>query len=194
MQAILVADYSFTPLDYWRHVSKTARQFISRCLTIDPVERMTAHQALAHPWITGEGEGGPGEPGKVDLLPTVKKNFNARRTLHAAIDTIRAINQLRAGGAAAMNAPASRQAPAGHGKYSKADGEAMDGVVPAEKSRVAEQVGLMPEKEHVSQGLRQLEMDPRGHGRGQTEEMIREQHRRVQETSKGLWEKAVASR
>ena len=29
------------------------------------------------------------------MLPTIKKNFNARRTLHAAIDTVRAINKLR---------------------------------------------------------------------------------------------------
>lgn len=193
MQAILVADYSFMPLEYWRHVSKSARQFINRCLTIDPVERMTAHQALAHPWITGEGETGggaggkPGDQGKVDLLPTVKKNFNARRTLHAAIDTIRAINQLRAGGAAAMNAPQQQEKEA-------VDGSAMEGVEPTGKGHVAAQAGLMPEKENVSQGLGRLEMDPRGHGRGQTEEMIREQQRRVAETSRGLWERAAGHR
>lgn len=194
MQAILVADYSFTPLEFWKHVSKTARQFINRCLTIDPVERMTAHQALVHPWITGEDADGIGPAGggrggeKVDLLPTVKKNFNARRTLHAAIDTIRAINQLRAGGAAAMNTPQAQQEEidAGEGP--------MEGVVPTGKGHVAEQAGLMPEKENVSQGLGQLEIDPRGHGRGQTEEMIREQQRRVAETSKGLWERAAANR
>jgi calcium/calmodulin-dependent protein kinase I len=94
MQAILVADYSFTPLEYWRGVSLTAREFIRRCLTVDPAARMTAHEALSHPWITELGKASDGEE---DLLPTVKKNFNARRTLHAAIDTIRAINQLRAG-------------------------------------------------------------------------------------------------
>ena len=38
-----------------------------------------------------------------DLLPVIKKNFNARRTLHAAIDTIRAINKLREGGAAGVS-------------------------------------------------------------------------------------------
>jgi calcium/calmodulin-dependent protein kinase I len=100
MQAILVADYSFTPLEYWRGVSLTAREFIRRCLTIDPSARMTAHEALSHPWIADLGK--TSAEGEEDLLPTVKKNFNARRTLHAAIDTIRAINQLRAGGAAGM--------------------------------------------------------------------------------------------
>lgn len=218
MQAILVADYSFTPLEYWRHVSMPARQFIQRCLTIDQGARMTSHQALAHPWITGEGADGEGAADggkggeKVDLLPTVKKNFNARRTLHAAIDTIRAINQLRAGGAAAMGvgpqpdaqkaradaAPpnaAAKAAQASQGQNgptkpaAEGDGDAMEGV---------EQTGagipnhdMMPSKENVNQGMGQLEMDPRGHGRGQTEEMIREQQRRVHETSRGLWERAT---
>lgn len=222
MQAILVADYSFTPLEYWRHVSLPARQFINRCLTIEQGDRMTSHQALAHPWITGENEDGTdakaGSTGqKVDLLPTVKKNFNARRTLHAAIDTIRAINQLRAGGAAAMGttpgapetnppgpqpnaaakaarafqgggAPPKKEAETVPAKK-ELDGDAMEGV---EATGVgAPDHELMPSKENVNQGVGQLEMDPRGHGRGQTEEMIREQQRRVQETSRGLWEKVV---
>ncbi|KAF2862622.1 putative calcium/calmodulin dependent protein kinase [Piedraia hortae CBS 480.64] len=93
MQAILAADYSFTPVEYWRGVSTAARQFIEQCLTIDPTQRMTAHEALSHEWIVGPASG----RGEEDLLPTVKKNFNARRTLHKAIDTVRAINQLRAG-------------------------------------------------------------------------------------------------
>ncbi|QIX00438.1 hypothetical protein AMS68_005955 [Peltaster fructicola] len=99
MQAILVADYSFTPIEYWRGVSSTARAFIKRCLTIDPNGRMTAHEALSHEWIAGPEAG----RGAEDLLPTVKKNFNARRTLHKAIDTVRAINQLRSGGLGMMN-------------------------------------------------------------------------------------------
>ena len=94
MQAILVADYSFTPFEYWRGVSEDARKFIKRCLTIDPTQRMTAHEALSHPFVAEEHEAK-----EADLLPVVKKNFNARRTLHAAIDTIRAINKLREGGA-----------------------------------------------------------------------------------------------
>ncbi|KAL8946549.1 MAG: hypothetical protein Q9222_007066, partial [Ikaeria aurantiellina] len=51
MQAILIADYSFTPLEYWRGVSLPARDFIKRCLTIDPNARMTSHGALSHPFV-----------------------------------------------------------------------------------------------------------------------------------------------
>jgi calcium/calmodulin-dependent protein kinase I len=93
MQAILNADYSFQPADYWRGVSNHAKDFIRRCLTIDPNRRMTAHEALSHPFVAGAPDGDKGQ----NLLPTVKKNFNARRTLHAAIDTVRAINKLREG-------------------------------------------------------------------------------------------------
>ncbi|KAK4154413.1 kinase-like domain-containing protein [Chaetomidium leptoderma] len=101
MQAILNADYNFTPLEYWRGVSDSAKDFIRRCLTIDPGKRMTAHEALQHPFVAGwaraAAEGGAAADKGQNLLPTVKKNFNARRTLHAAIDTVRAINKLREG-------------------------------------------------------------------------------------------------
>ncbi|KAI5309258.1 hypothetical protein KEM55_003667 [Ascosphaera atra] len=115
MQAILVADYAFTPAEYWRNVSNVARDFIDRCLTIDPARRITAHDALRHPWISPPVQqqdvqaevrqpaqdmaaGGGQANANDDLLPTVKKNFNARRTLHKAIDTVRAINKLREAG------------------------------------------------------------------------------------------------
>ncbi|KAK2592050.1 Calcium/calmodulin-dependent protein kinase type I [Conoideocrella luteorostrata] len=92
MQAILNADYSFTPIDYWRGVSSDAKDFVRRCLTVDHSKRITAHEALQHPFVAAQkSTDGAGE----NLLPTIKKNFNARRTLHAAIDTVRAINKLR---------------------------------------------------------------------------------------------------
>ncbi|KFA72920.1 hypothetical protein S40288_02172 [Stachybotrys chartarum IBT 40288] len=92
MQAILKADYSFQPIEYWRGVSDHAKDFIQKCLTVDPQRRVTAHVALQHPFVLGHGQiDGAGE----NLLPVIKKNFNARRALHAAIDTVRAINKLR---------------------------------------------------------------------------------------------------
>ncbi|KAK1251666.1 hypothetical protein MKX07_007145 [Trichoderma sp. CBMAI-0711] len=92
MQAILNADYSFTPVEYWRGVSSSAKDFIRRCLTIDQDKRITAHEALQHAFVAGLA---PSDGAGENLLPTIKKNFNARRTLHAAIDTVRAINKLR---------------------------------------------------------------------------------------------------
>jgi len=93
MQAILNADYKFDP-DYWSSVSETAKDFIRKCLTVDPAARMTAHEALEHPFLAESHRGL-----KEDLLPTVRKNFNARRNLIAAIDAVRAVRKLREGGA-----------------------------------------------------------------------------------------------
>ena len=165
MQAILVADYSFTPLEYWRSVSLSAREFIKRCLTIDPQQRMTAHEALSHPFVDemARQQRGEGAKGGGDLLPVIKKNFNARRTLHAAIDTIRAINKLREGGAAGLMEGAMSQQP----KVKQLE----NGI----------------EGNSWGQGGDRMEIDSRGNARGQTEEQIREQQRRVEETSRGLW-------
>lgn len=164
MQAILIADYSFTPTEYWRNVTPTARDFINCCLTTDPTVRMTAHQALSHPFVAEplENSVSTNGTGARDLLPTIKKNFNARRTLHAAIDTVRAINKLREGGAAMG---------------------AMEGVVSGEL-KVTDTAGA---GKATGEGGEEMEIDSRGNARGQTEAQIREQERRVQETSRGLW-------
>lgn len=177
MQAILAADYSYTPEEYWRGVSQTAREFIDRCLTIDPKQRITAHEALQHPWINppldpadpagGKRKLGSGE----DLLPTVKKNFNARRTLHRAIDTVRAINKLREGGALMM-----------------------DGVMSVDpKPEHVNGNQVVEEKQQQQQHGERMEIDSRGNARGQTEEQIREQQRRVQEVVTGLWSSKSAN-
>lgn len=173
MQAILVADYSFTPLEYWRGVSLTAREFIKRCLTIDPQARLTAHEALQHPWIsqtpTATAKGGTGE----DLLPTVKKNFNARRTLHKAIDTVRAINKLREGGGLMMDGHMSVDP-----KPERVDG---NNVVSEEKNPAPTGAGTgqAASEQHlfsVSKGDDPMDLD---------------HDRKVKEVVTGLWQKPV---
>ncbi|QSS63519.1 calcium/calmodulin-dependent protein kinase [Histoplasma capsulatum] len=179
MQAILVADYSFTPLEYWRGVSVTAREFIRRCLTIDPGARMTAHEALQHPWINPPTDPmdplspmrmGSGE----DLLPVVKKNFNARRTLHKAIDTVRAINKLREGGGLMMEGAMSVDPKPEHVNGSNV-------VDDSGRQQPDGATSGHPGDEDY------MEIDSRGNARGQTEEQIREQERKVKETVTGLW-------
>ena len=126
---------------------------------------MTAHEALSHPFVDemARQQRGVGAKGGGDLLPVIKKNFNARRTLHAAIDTIRAINKLREGGAAGLMEGAMSQQP-----------------------KVKQQENGN-EGNFRGQGGDRMEIDSRGNARGQTEEQIREQQRRVEETSRGLW-------
>lgn len=139
---------------------------------------MTAHEALQHPFVSEESRlvlGGPPDKSQSerDLLPVIKKNFNARRTLHAAIDTIRAINKLREGGAQGMMMDAAAGARAGSGRF-----EAPPKSAPAE--------GRNPWNNGPGDGGR-TEIDSRGNARGQTEEQILEQQRRIQDASKGLW-------
>ena len=161
MQAILAADYSFTPLEYWRGVSQHARDFIKRCLTVDPEARMTAHEALQHLWVNPPYDPYADQSGQ-DLLPTVKKNFNARRTLHKAIDTVRAINKLREGG-----------------------GLMMDGVMSVDPK--PERVNGNHVVEETSHHDGQMDLDSRSDARGQTEDQIRAQEQRVKQMVAGLW-------
>jgi len=95
MQAIMAGDYNFEPPEYWEDVSEKAKDFIRGCLTVDPAKRLTAKQCMNHPWLSLE----VAVEKEADLLPTVRQNFNARRTFHAAIDAIKAINYMKNGGA-----------------------------------------------------------------------------------------------
>ncbi|PHH58520.1 hypothetical protein CDD80_2207 [Ophiocordyceps camponoti-rufipedis] len=112
MQAILAADYTFTPIEYWRGVSSHAKDFIRRCLTVDQTKRITALEALQHPFVAHHV---PSDGAGENLLPTIKKNFNARRTLHAAIDTVRAINKLREAHHMMMDGVRSHEPSRDHG-------------------------------------------------------------------------------
>jgi len=177
MQAILIADYSFTPLEYWRSVSLSAREFIKRCLTIDPQQRMTAHEALQHPFVNDEVREREGREKGGDLLPVIKKNFNARRTLHSAIDTIRAINKLREGGAARLMEGTMSTDP-----RVKQINEQSHRQNNEQNNQQDDQ-----QEKFTGQGGNRMEIDSRGNARGQTAEQIREQQRRVEDTSRGLW-------
>ncbi|KAI7847823.1 kinase-like domain-containing protein [Circinella umbellata] len=89
MNAIMHADYSFDE-QFWSGISEESKDFVRRCLTIDPTKRITAHEALEHPWLTSEFTQ-PTSPtdDQQDLLPSVRGNFNARRTFKRAVDMVR---------------------------------------------------------------------------------------------------------
>jgi serine/threonine protein kinase len=131
IQAIIRAEYSFEPKEYWVDISEDgklllkiiylllllllltiynfalfflAKNFIRSTLMTDPQKRLTAQDALNHPWLCSameaaetvkKGEAPPiTSSGDSNLLPSVKKNFNARRTLRKAIDMVRLVNKL----------------------------------------------------------------------------------------------------
>jgi len=195
MQAILIADYSFTPIEYWRGVSLQARDFIKRCLTIDPTQRMTAHEALSHPFVAGEQAGVKDGKGS-DLLPVVKKNFNARRTLHAAIDTVRAINKLREGQGGLMDGARSKDPSRGakpleHGNDSGIGDVGADSAMDQDSGYGTGGSSAAPASNsgHEDTHMRGVE---RNSGHGQTEAQIAEQIQKVTQTSQGLWSAGTA--
>jgi len=50
VELIIKCDYSF-PSPYWDEVSPEAKDFVKRLLVVKSTERMTATEALNHPWI-----------------------------------------------------------------------------------------------------------------------------------------------
>ena len=200
MHAILAADFSFTPGDYWHNVSQMARDFITRCLTVDPKKRMTAREALKHRWLA-DRESEAGE----DLLPVIKKNFNARKTLHAAIDTVRAINQLRSGAETPTRTDGTnKQQHKNNHKYNHYQhDDDKNTKITNDSHNELKNNGNHNTHQNGDQnshgngyvdaegGQHQDEMviDSRGNARGQTHEMIKEQQRRIFEAQQNLWRK-----
>ncbi|KAL4072258.1 Pkinase-domain-containing protein [Scleroderma citrinum] len=95
MEAIIAGDYRFEPEEYWSNVSETARSFVRACLTVDPESRPTAEQALQHPWLAAEVPHFVEKDGQpADLLPHVRRAFNARRTFRKAVFSMMAMKRM----------------------------------------------------------------------------------------------------
>ncbi|KAG0749062.1 hypothetical protein G6F57_005657 [Rhizopus arrhizus] len=74
---------------YWKNISEDAKDFIRKILILDDKTRMTASEALSHTWMTSK------DIQDIDILETVRENFNPRRKLRSAVDAIRALNRLK---------------------------------------------------------------------------------------------------
>ncbi|KAJ6597508.1 kinase-like domain-containing protein [Mycena vulgaris] len=98
-EVIIAGDFKFEPEEYWAHVSNTARDFVRACLTIDPERRPTAAEALEHKWLASQTPRFVPDPSNpsgspADLVPHVKKAFNAKLAWKKAIIVIRALNRM----------------------------------------------------------------------------------------------------
>ena len=119
---ILAGKYDFDD-ELWEDVSEQAKDFISHLLVLDPSQRLTAAEALKHPWMdpafftevqvpapemvdtpmametpvyntpVTAFSGKFPSPTK-DLLPNVRERFNARRTFIKAVDVVKAVHKL----------------------------------------------------------------------------------------------------
>jgi len=79
---IKAADYAFEP-QYWEQVSEDAKDLIRKMLVVNPEHRLTADQALRHPWFLV----GDHELISRNLTTTLEamKKFNARRKFRGTV-------------------------------------------------------------------------------------------------------------
>ncbi|KAG0206380.1 hypothetical protein BGX28_002143 [Mortierella sp. GBA30] len=113
MHAILNAEYQFAPIEYWQGVGETAKEFVNGLLTVDPSRRMTAAQALEHPWLAQSAHKAQEAAAAAqqdqqqqqdqemegvaphDLLPSMMSRIKARTKFRNAVGAVKAINSMR---------------------------------------------------------------------------------------------------
>nr|CEL69049.1 TPA: Calcium-dependent protein kinase 3 [Neospora caninum Liverpool] len=83
LKKVQVGEYSFDPR-HWRRVSDHAKDLVKRCLTYVPGKRISAAEALKHPWIQcyTAGAGRPERPIPARLSGDLIERFKAFQRLH----------------------------------------------------------------------------------------------------------------
>lgn len=96
---IIAGEYQFED-EYWRDISPLAKNFINTLLVRPAELRSTATQALAHPWFRAmldQDLVAPASPQEsVNLLPAVRKNFNARTVFKKAVRAVGILRRMQA--------------------------------------------------------------------------------------------------
>eukprot|EP00624_Nannochloropsis_granulata_P005311 evm.model.NODE_37459_length_27832_cov_24.884413.11 len=92
----------------WDNVSAEAKDLIKKLLVVDPLQRLTAEQALKHAWVLTKDE----VLVKRDLTGTVEemKKFNAKRKFRGAVAAVKLMNRLKASGSARLDDPTDGEA------------------------------------------------------------------------------------
>ncbi|KAM4707536.1 calcium/calmodulin-dependent protein kinase type IV isoform 1-T1 [Discoglossus pictus] len=90
---ILNCDYAFVS-PWWDDVSLNAKDLVKKLIVLDPKKRLTTHQALQHPWVTGKAA----NFAHMDTAQKKLQEFNARRKLKAAVKAVVASTRLGSAG------------------------------------------------------------------------------------------------
>lgn len=73
--------------DAWKSISKEGKDLVSRLLEPSPLKRLTAKEALEHPWLSINSE---------DKIDTEElRRFQARRKFKGAVRAVAAINRMK---------------------------------------------------------------------------------------------------
>jgi len=75
---------------YWKHISTEAKSFITALLTVNPKERLTARNALQHPWLSADHVGS--DYHLSDNLAQLRE-YNLKRKLRSAVYAVMATNK-----------------------------------------------------------------------------------------------------
>ncbi|KAI9311521.1 kinase-like domain-containing protein [Dichotomocladium elegans] len=78
-ECIISGKYEYDE-EYWQDISDSAKNLIDRLLTYKPAERITAEEALKHPWITNEGV-----VADTNLAPNIRKGFNNHKAFKSVV-------------------------------------------------------------------------------------------------------------
>ncbi|XP_060092665.1 calcium/calmodulin-dependent protein kinase type II subunit gamma isoform X16 [Heteronotia binoei] len=142
-QQIKAGAYDF-PSPEWDTVTPEAKNLINQMLTINPAKRITADQALKHPWVCQRST----VASMMHRQETVEclRKFNARRKLKGAILTTMLVSRNFSVGGRQSSAPASATMSAAAGLAEQAAKSLLnkksDGV---KKRKSSSSVHLMPQ-------------------------------------------------
>ncbi|XP_048360425.1 calcium/calmodulin-dependent protein kinase type II subunit gamma, partial [Sphaerodactylus townsendi] len=142
-QQIKAGAYDF-PSPEWDTVTPEAKNLINQMLTINPAKRITADQALKHPWVCQRST----VASMMHRQETVEclRKFNARRKLKGAILTTMLVSRNFSVGGRQSSAPASATLSAAAGLAEQAAKSLLnkksDGV---KKRKSSSSVHLMPQ-------------------------------------------------
>lgn len=75
---------------YWKNVSAEAKDFVKACLKTDPLQRITADEAMKHPWLA---ETRDGTEASHDISIGLRENY--RHRWKTAINAVRASTKFR---------------------------------------------------------------------------------------------------
>lgn len=91
-QDIVSANYTFMP-EVWDVVSPDAKDLIVKMLTLDPNQRITARQAMRHPWFLQATT----SLMSINLDKSLKqfRTWNAKRKLQGAVNAVKLTNRLK---------------------------------------------------------------------------------------------------
>lgn len=77
-QEIRTGNWKFQEED-WEHISKEAKDFVSKCLNVDPEQRWTVEEALESPWIHADADDSSIQSAISTSMQTLRQRRSALR-------------------------------------------------------------------------------------------------------------------